>query len=286
MPSVVGAVAIAVGIVALAVAGTVAPDGGAAVGSVRVALVQGGGPRGVSKEQVSPASVYEAQLAATDKVRSVRPSPAPGDLARRRGGPRPPPGRLPGGGAARPPGRRARLDARRRRHGAGVGHHVPQPDRGLGPPRARRGHLRESPPRALRRVRARPLLLLPFRRPVGRADRRRPRTRHGPDAHPRRSARPPGVVRGLLRRAQPCLGAGGGRAAGGAHQHVVVRHVPGAVAGDRGRGRPGRRDGPRCRAGRPHGLQRRGHLTGRRRGAQRPRAGDRCWWPTSRSVAA
>jgi len=75
-PSVVGAVAIAAGIVALAVAGTVAPDGGPAVGSLRVALVQGGGPRGLSKEQVSPASVYQAQLAATDKVRSVRPSPA------------------------------------------------------------------------------------------------------------------------------------------------------------------------------------------------------------------
>ena len=75
-PSVVGAASIAVGIVALALAGTVAPDGGAAVGSVRVALVQGGGPRGVSKEQVSPTSVYTAQLAATDKVRSARAAPA------------------------------------------------------------------------------------------------------------------------------------------------------------------------------------------------------------------
>ncbi len=75
-PFVAGAAAVAAGIVALAVAGTVAPDGGPAVGRLRVALVQGGGQRGLSKEQVAPASVYEAQLAATHEVLSVRPSPA------------------------------------------------------------------------------------------------------------------------------------------------------------------------------------------------------------------
>jgi apolipoprotein N-acyltransferase len=75
-PPLVGAAIVVAGIVALAAAGTVAPDGGPAVRTLRVALVQGGGQRGLSKEQVPAASVYEAQLAATDKIRSVRPLPA------------------------------------------------------------------------------------------------------------------------------------------------------------------------------------------------------------------
>ena len=74
-PSVVGAVVAAAGIVALVVAGTAAPDGGSPVGMVRVALVQGGGQRGLSREQVSPTSVYEAQLAATARVATAHPSP-------------------------------------------------------------------------------------------------------------------------------------------------------------------------------------------------------------------
>ena len=41
-----------------------------------VALVQGGGARGLSKEQVGPAAVYAAQLAATSRVASARPAPA------------------------------------------------------------------------------------------------------------------------------------------------------------------------------------------------------------------
>ncbi len=70
---VVGAAVIAAGVVALAVAGALVPDGGAPVGTVRVALVQGGGQRGVSKEQVSPTGVYDAQLAATYGVTTARP---------------------------------------------------------------------------------------------------------------------------------------------------------------------------------------------------------------------
>ncbi len=62
-------------LVALVVAGAAAPDGGSPVGMVRVALVQGGGQRGLSKEQVSPTSVYEAQLAATARVATAHPSP-------------------------------------------------------------------------------------------------------------------------------------------------------------------------------------------------------------------
>jgi apolipoprotein N-acyltransferase len=74
-PSGVGAAVVAAGIVALSVAGTLAPDGGAPVRTLRVALVQGGGQRGLSQEEVSPTSVYEAQLAATLAVESARPSP-------------------------------------------------------------------------------------------------------------------------------------------------------------------------------------------------------------------
>jgi apolipoprotein N-acyltransferase len=74
-PSVVGAVAIAVGLAAFTVAGAVVSDGGSPVGTVRVALVQGGGQRGVSKEQVSPATVYDAQLSAMYAVAAARPHP-------------------------------------------------------------------------------------------------------------------------------------------------------------------------------------------------------------------
>ncbi len=64
---------IAAGVVVLAVVGAVVPDGGAPVGTVRVALVQGGGPRGVSKEEVAPTTVYDAQLSATYAVSSAHP---------------------------------------------------------------------------------------------------------------------------------------------------------------------------------------------------------------------
>ncbi len=72
-PSLVGVALVTCGIVALAVAGALAPDGGAPVRTLRVALVQGGGQRGLSKEQVSPTTVYEAQLAATAGAARPRP---------------------------------------------------------------------------------------------------------------------------------------------------------------------------------------------------------------------
>jgi apolipoprotein N-acyltransferase len=74
-PSLGGVAVVAGGIVALTVAGAVAPDGGAPVRALRVALVQGGGQRGLSKEQVSPSTVYDAQVAATRLVTSARPAP-------------------------------------------------------------------------------------------------------------------------------------------------------------------------------------------------------------------
>jgi len=74
-PSIIGSAVVAAGVVALVVVGAVAPDGGAPVGTVRVALVQGGGQRGLSKEEVPPSSVLAAQLAATFTVSNAHSSP-------------------------------------------------------------------------------------------------------------------------------------------------------------------------------------------------------------------
>ena len=51
------------------------PTVAARCGTLRVAMVQGGGQRGLSKEQVSPTTVYDAQVAATFRVTSVHPPP-------------------------------------------------------------------------------------------------------------------------------------------------------------------------------------------------------------------
>jgi apolipoprotein N-acyltransferase len=74
-PSLLAAAIVAGGIVALTVAGTVAPDGGGADRTLRVALVQGGGQRGLSRAQVSPTTVFAAQVAATFGVTAIHPAP-------------------------------------------------------------------------------------------------------------------------------------------------------------------------------------------------------------------
>jgi apolipoprotein N-acyltransferase len=58
------------------VVGAVAPDGGPPVRSLSVALVQGGGRRGVDHEEVPPASVFAAQVAATHALDAASPRPA------------------------------------------------------------------------------------------------------------------------------------------------------------------------------------------------------------------
>jgi apolipoprotein N-acyltransferase len=58
------------------VVGAVAPDGGPPVRSLSVALVQGGGRRGVDHEEVPPASVFAAQVAATRALDAASPRPA------------------------------------------------------------------------------------------------------------------------------------------------------------------------------------------------------------------
>ena len=62
-----GAVTLAL-VVALAGGAAYAPDGGGAVGSVRVAAVQGGGRRGLDKAQVDPATVLAAQERASARL--------------------------------------------------------------------------------------------------------------------------------------------------------------------------------------------------------------------------
>ncbi len=62
-------VSILVGLSLVVLFGALAPDGGPPVRSISVALVQGGGRRGLDKEQVPPARVFAAQLAATFEVR-------------------------------------------------------------------------------------------------------------------------------------------------------------------------------------------------------------------------
>lgn len=74
-PALGGALAMVGALALLSVLGAVAPDGGAPVRHLRVALVQGGGQRGLSKEQVPPARVYRAQLAASTALASMRPAP-------------------------------------------------------------------------------------------------------------------------------------------------------------------------------------------------------------------
>jgi len=72
----VGGAALAVVIVAT-VGGAVAPDGGPAHGVLTAAAIQGGGKRGFSKEQVNPATVYAAQLAATAEMQRLDHGHAP-----------------------------------------------------------------------------------------------------------------------------------------------------------------------------------------------------------------
>jgi apolipoprotein N-acyltransferase len=71
----VGGLLMLVGLAALILVGAVSPDGGAPLGSVAVAAVQGGGRRGVTMEEVSPDTVFAAQVAATLSLGHQRPQP-------------------------------------------------------------------------------------------------------------------------------------------------------------------------------------------------------------------
>jgi apolipoprotein N-acyltransferase len=73
--SLVGAGALAV-TVGIGLASIWAPDGGPAVRTLPVAAVQGGGRRGTSAQEVDPAGVFEAQVAATGRLpASLDPGP-------------------------------------------------------------------------------------------------------------------------------------------------------------------------------------------------------------------
>jgi len=59
---------ILVGLACLILQGALSPDGGSPMRAISVALVQGGGRRGVDREEVSPVTVLEAQIAATSPL--------------------------------------------------------------------------------------------------------------------------------------------------------------------------------------------------------------------------
>ncbi len=63
-------------IVAVALAAVLSPDGGAAVRALRVAAVQGGGPRGFTELETGRAGDFAAQLEASSSLRLARPRPA------------------------------------------------------------------------------------------------------------------------------------------------------------------------------------------------------------------
>ena len=63
-------------VAAVAVAGALAPAGGPPTRRITVALVQGGGRRGVSQRQVTPSTVFEAQVAASAALLHANSPPA------------------------------------------------------------------------------------------------------------------------------------------------------------------------------------------------------------------
>ncbi len=73
-PAVRGA-AILIGLALCVLVATVSPNGGTPLRAITVALVQGGGRRGVDKAQVSPATVFAAQVVATGVVARIKPHP-------------------------------------------------------------------------------------------------------------------------------------------------------------------------------------------------------------------
>jgi hypothetical protein len=219
----------------------------------RGGLVQGGGRRGLDKEEVSPATVFAAQVRGHRPLARVPRRPVAGAVARGRHRPVRPAARLPQ--APRWPGWPANCTrpwspgspSRRRRPRSATRSWSGAPTAGSW---ARSRRCTGSPSASTSPT----VLHLALRQPVRGPDRCRPRPRHRPAAHAGRPAGHPRLLRGLLRQPQPHLGAGRGRAPHRAHQHVLVRHGAGPDAGGGRRRRAGRRDRARSRAGRPTGY--------------------------------
>jgi apolipoprotein N-acyltransferase len=74
-PAASSALALLVGLGALVVVGALSPGGGAPVRTISVALVQGGGARGLDKAEVPPADVFNAQVAASLALLTARRAP-------------------------------------------------------------------------------------------------------------------------------------------------------------------------------------------------------------------
>ena len=233
--------------------GAVVPDGGPPLRAISMTLVQGGGQRGVSKEQVDPATVFAAQVRATPTSPARGRSPAvvlwPEDVISLSG-----------------PLRGSTQDLvmaqmARQLHAtviAGVTEpagHARSATRSWSGPRTAGSSTRSrrctgspsvSTSRTARSSRIWPTC--PRSRPTP-----SPATRRAAP-HTRRTAGHPRLLRGLLRQPQPHLGPGRGRALDRPDQHVVVRHGAGADPGGRGGCRAGRRDRPGPGPGGAHGY--------------------------------
>ena len=108
-----------------------------------------------------------------------------------------------------------------------------------------------------------------------------PGTGTGLAAHTGGTARGDGLLRGLLRRPGPLLGARRRPTADRPHQHLVLRHRPGSDPGDRRLRGTGRPTGPRPAPGRADRVQRGDHQP-RRAARTAPCSGHaRSSWPPS-----
>ena len=267
-----GSVALAV-LVAVGVLADHAPDGGGPVGTVSTAAVQGGGARGFRKSQIDPAVVLAAQESETRVLRQQDHGAVPSlvlwpeDVVSL------------GTPLAGTPEEAALADLARTLHTTlvvGVTETLSTttfrneivawgPDGTLV---ARFEKVHRVPFGEYVPV---PALLRPPRRPLGGTARRRRRTRDRAAGHPGRPARGHGLLRGVLRRPGSVLGAQRGPAPHRPHQHLVLRHGPGARPGDRRLHRPGRPAGSGPPPGGPDRLQRRHHQPGHPAPAVGPR---------------
>ena len=271
VPAMRGAV-ILVGLALCVLVATLSPDGGSPVRSITVALVQGGGRRGVDKAQVLTGHGLR-RAGGSDR----RPRPRSHRVRRWCCGPKtssPSPGRC---------GDRARA-ARCPRWPAGCTRHLAA---GVTEPASATTFRNEivvwAPDGRIvgtfEKVHRVPFgEYVPYRSLIahvadlsGVPTDASPGSRHRAAPHAGRPARHPRLLRGLLRRSQPHLGPGGRRAPDRPDQHLLVRHGPGSHPGGRRRRRPGGRDRARSGPGRAHRLQ---------HGGRSPRAGAasaRCW---------
>ena len=267
-----GSLALAV-LVAMGVLADHAPDGGGSVGAVSTAAVQGGGARGFRKSQIDPAVVLAAQESETRVLRQQDHGSVPSlvlwpeDVVSL------------GAPLAGTPEEAALADLARTLHATlvvGVTETLSTttfrneivawgPDGTLVArfEKVHRVPFGEYVPDRHFFAHLADLSAVPLDAVAG----------HGTGllVTPAGPARGHGLLRGVLRRSGSVLGAQRGPAPHRPHQHLVLRHGPGARPGDRRLHRPGRPAGSGPPAGGPDRLQRRCDQSGHPAPAVGPR---------------